>query len=228
MLAKKLQSASFSLFVPDSAIYLLLHCDGTNGSTTIVDSSSYSQSITVSGASISTGVKKYGTGSLNVTGSNDHIRVSGSIFDFGSSTDFTVEFWLYSTTNNRTYDQFIGQWGTYNTFQFANLLNQIGIQDPSGSVTFGYSMYSLPVNTWVHIAYSRTGSALKLFVDGVGYDASRNATISPNTGQSVGIGKVFDQNNFDMNGYLDDIRVTKGYGRYTRNFTPPTAAFPNP
>ena len=209
-----------------SDVALLLKGDGTNGSTTFTDSSSSPKTVTsYNSAQISTSVKKYGTGSINLTGSGDHLQVPSDVFNFGSSTDFTVEFWLYTTTNNRTYDQFIGQWGSQSTFQFSNIVNTVAIQDPSGTVTFGVAMSSIPVNTWTHIAYSRTGSTLKLFVNGVGYNASRNATISPNLSFPVGIGKVYDQNGYDMNGYIDDLRVTKGYAQYTTNFTPPTEAF---
>ena len=41
------------------------------------------------------------------------------------------------------------------------------------------------------------------------------------------IGRLYTAEHNDFNGYIDDLRITKGYARYTANFTPPTAALPN-
>jgi hypothetical protein len=182
---------------------------------------------TVGNAQISTSVVKYGTGSMRVDGlSGAYLTALPATFDFGSSTDFTVEFWI-NVDSWHTYDQIIGQWGTYSTFQFANLGGVISVQDPSGACTSGVSTSSIATATWHHFAFVRQGSTAKFYLNGTGYTLSRNPTITPNYAQLVGIGKVVDQNGYGMVGYIDDLRITKGVARYTATFTPPTAAFPN-
>jgi hypothetical protein len=68
---------------------------------------------------------------------------------------------------------------------------------------------------------------LQIYVDGTQrYSATYSiaANIYPvQVGCASGGGVATDF----FNGYIDDLRVTLGIARYTANFTPPTAAFPN-
>ena len=81
--------------VPFSSVSLLLHMDGTNGSTLFVDSSQSPKSVTASGnAQISTTQSKFSGSSGLFDGSGDYLSIpftSGGGFDFGTS-NFTVEF----------------------------------------------------------------------------------------------------------------------------------------
>jgi hypothetical protein len=70
-------------------------------------------------------------------------------------------------------------------------------------------------NTWYHIAYSDH----TLYVNG------QSVTTIPTQGfdhtlTSIDIG---GNDNYSINGYMTDFRITKGLARYTTNFTPPTA-----
>ena len=69
-------------------------------------------------------------------------------------------------------------------------------------------------------------SNYKVFVNGVqqGSTATVSTDITSTYGVSVGATNGTPQ--YQLNGYIQDLRVTKGYARYTSNFTPPTAAFP--
>ena len=83
---------------PDFAdVSLLLHGDGTNGSTTIVDSSDNVNSVTANnGAQISTTQSKFGGSSIEfLSTANTGLAVTpSSVFQFGTG-DWTVEAWIY-------------------------------------------------------------------------------------------------------------------------------------
>jgi len=185
---------------------------------------------TVGNAQISTSVVKYGTGSLAFDGTGDYLvsnPATTNLYAFGTG-DFTIEFWVY--INNVSGTQVIydcrpasGE-GLYPTIYtsggvlayYTNSDNRI-----TGS--------SLSANTWYHIAVSRSGSSTKMFVNGT----QTGSTYTDSNNYINTAGRPFIGGNANtvgsnsLNGYIDDLRITKGYARYTATFTPPTAALPD-
>jgi hypothetical protein len=71
------------------------------------------------------------------------------------------------------------------------------------------------------------GSA-RAFVDGTQVGTTETFTAPVFTVVGVGVGANGNQFNISsqsFNGYIDELRITKGIARYTANFTPPTAPF---
>jgi hypothetical protein len=86
-------------------------------------------------------------------------------------------------------------------------------------------------DVWYHFAVTRSGTAMKLYIDGV-----EKADIGAGFSGGLGSGEGFNfggQTDFSIsgdtngtaygfNGYVDHFRFTKGHVRYTTGFTPPT------
>jgi hypothetical protein len=179
---------------------------------------------TVGNAQISTSVKKFGTGSISLDGTGDYLDPGGSTVNFVFGTgDFTIEFWMYlnSTTQGHPIDfRPSSVNGAYPTLYItSNTL--IYFVDSSNRITSS----SLSTSTWYHVAISRSGTSTKMFINGTQngstYTDSTNYLCKAN-GPRIGAN---DGGTGGVNGYIDDLRITKGFARYTTNFTPPTAAF---
>jgi hypothetical protein len=77
-------------------------------------------------------------------------------------------------------------------------------------------------NTWTHIAFTRSGTTTRIYVDGT---SVANASLS--TSYAAANLFVGNDSGFYFVGAMDDVRITNGYARYTgASFTVPTAAFP--
>jgi hypothetical protein len=190
----------------------------------IVDVSSRNVLETVGDAKIRTDVKKYGTGSMYFDGTGDYLVLTGNVdnFVFGVG-DFTIEFWLYLNANQTSivYDQRAsGAQGLYPELYINT--NSIRYYTNSADRIVGSTLNN---QQWYHIALARSGTATKLFVNGTQsgstYTDSNNyinGTNRPVIGASAS-----SLGSDPFNGYIDDLRITKGVARYTANFTPPTS-----
>jgi hypothetical protein len=81
----------------------------------------------------------------------------------------------------------------------------------------------LSTGTWVHVAVTYNGTTSTLWIDGV-LKNTYAGSVFPNANCYVTMGGSVNYSSSTFNGYLDDVRITKGYARYTATFTPPTSA----
>ena len=220
-----------SAFTPNTApltaitnTQLLLNT--TNGA--IFDNAMMNDLETAGNTQISTSVKKYGTGSLAFDGTGDYL--TGKTLPIGSG-DLTIECWVY--LNVATGDQhFVQVDGASDSNVFLSLDSgankfKFVVRNDAGTNNISItSSISPSANTWYHIAGVVSGSSAYLFVNGSttsGATGTLSGTRS-GTGTNVYLGVNGSGGFRPLNGYLDDVRITKGYARYTTNFTAPTAA----
>jgi len=195
----------------------------TNGG--IIDNASKNVLETIGTAQISTSVKKFGTGSMYFGGTGACFipPVTESI-KVGSG-DFTIELWLYWASSLTP-----AVWWASSTSSIliSDVAATYAIISSSTDTASGYSRLidapsSLSANTWGHVAVVRSSGTTKIYLNGTVGGSTSSITGSFDCAY-VGFQKVGGRS---LNGYIDDLRITKGVARYTANFTPPTAAFPD-
>ena len=178
---------------------------------------------TVGDAKVSTAQYKYGTGSVVFDGTGDYLIAPSKICDFGTG-NFTVEGWI--RVSNTTGAKFIADSRSTGSDAGFGLL----LEDSTGYKLRVYrnggylitSSSTISSNTWYHVAFVRNNSNSFLYIDGTQV-ANSSDTNSYIQAGSFRIGAGWNNGDF-FNGYIDDLRITKGYARYTSNFTAPTAA----
>lgn len=209
----------------------LLNMNGSDASTTFTDESFRTKTWTAAGnAKLTTTGPKFGTAAGTFDGTGDYISAS-SHADFGFGTGaFTVEGWLYQaaqTTGRCLFDSRTGS----NT----GIAIMSSVSSPATSqsrlcavsntaVIAGDGSTAFTASTWQHWAVTRDDSGtLRGFIDGVQVwsvvDTRTYASAS-----TAFIGAYYDGSQ-GLSGKLDSVRVTKGYARYTADFTPPIEAF---
>ena len=179
---------------------------------------------TVGNAQVDTAVTKFGTGgSMYFDGVGDRLIVpSNPVFDF--SGNFTIEMWINFTNVTSTWEAIIsrayavsGGWRLYkndgnNQLSWYSMTTQV--VSTTGS--------TLANNTWSHVAVVRNSGTITIYIDGINRGSGVNATNYTPGNYALEIGEGVVASSYPFEGYIEDLRITKGVARYTANFTPPT------
>ena len=196
---------------------------------TFIDSSSSAHTITANGDVTNTRAQyKVGDSSIKFDGTGDYLSVpSSSDFNFGSS-DFTLEAWVKRSAvdSQHVLTGFSNGSGVIRAF-FMDIDNdntvRFIIREADLTSNTANSTGTIDTN-WHHIAGVRDGNTLRIFIDGVADGTADVTGKSAADGTSVlGIGTIAGSAS-ELNGYMDEIRISD-VARYTTTFTPSTTAF---
>ena len=163
---------------------------------------------------------KYGSTSMYFDGTGDYLTIASStIMNIGTGS-FTIEAWVYP--NSVGSDWFVIS-ATGSGGLFFGYSAGIGLGIGRVGVAWDYRAGTLSTGSWQYVTVSRSGSSLRLFIDGTQVGTTQSISTSYNLGTtSTTVGS--QGANYYLNGYIADLRVTNGAARYTSNFTPPSSA----
>jgi hypothetical protein len=189
--------------------------------------------------SAATNIYKFGSSSIYFNGVSSYTLAPYNPYYNLSSGNFTIEFWAYfnSTSANQ---QIIGQfnatyfnWGisvsATNTISY--YLSSVGTSwNLANAATIG----TFTTGSWYHVALVRNGNSITGYLNGTAGTTTTTTSSIYTVATPLTIGALYNSGSstFDaqtistfanyFNGYLDDLRITKGIARYTTAFTPPT------
>jgi hypothetical protein len=204
-------------------------------SNTNIDLSNNNFAITVSGNSIPTvfspftptytNKQTYSTstfgGSMFFDGTGDYLTI-GNNLNVGAN-NFTVQAWVHPTAWTVEWNSIISTRPTASTGGFSNVF-VLGVHNSgypyiySGDFQVTGTANTVPLRSWTHLCVTRSGSTMRLFVNG----ALANSTTSLQN-YTTASGAVGSNGNGSeqWTGYLSDVTLTGGEAIYTSSFVPP-------
>ena len=225
--------ADFSVSLPiDSYTKLLLHCNGTDGSTSFPDDSDSNHTVTANGnAQVDTAQKMFGTASLLCDGAGDYLSIPDhDDWDFGTG-DWTIDFRLrFNAVATTTFPTMFDTGGASTTNAGVHILynNSVGALEVQVAGVYEQCSWTPSAGTWYHVAVVRTGNTVKTFIDGTQIGSGLDVTGKNITGLSAGVAIGGDLSlgaSYYLDGWIDEMRVSKGIARWTTTFSPPVIAY---
>lgn len=145
------------------------------------------------------------------------------------TSDFTIEYWMNTTvaangatlccagTGTVSFD------GLFGYITGGALVTYLSSTGGSWDIASGRTaIASITIGRWYHIAYTRSGSTWRVFVDGTQVDTFTSTASLYQSGNQFTLAR--GQGSGIFTGLLSNVRVIKGTALYTSNFTPPVTA----
>lgn len=180
---------------------------------------------------ISSTESKWYDGAAYFDGVNDRISIpANNDFNLTAGGDFTVEVWVYPASISGTIKTILGYWGQISSstdgwiLSLDNGIPSFYWQPHSSAASFITSNSSLALNKWTHISVTKSGSTFRMFVDGILTTTGTNSG-SNNASTTFYVGYYGSDSGPSATsyffGYIQDVKIYKGFAKYTANFTPP-------
>ena len=198
----------------------------------IENNTSISNFETVGSAQVSTGTVKYGTGSMYFTGTGSYLIAPNSPLWAFNTGDWTIEFWVYLTSTAAAQHLIDTRASGTSTAGVALSLSSSGLPViTTNNATLFTSSTAITTSTWTSVALVKSSGTITLYLNGTKPVTGSAASATSLTDQFLTIGTSIANRDATatnhMIGYMDDLRITNGYARYTSNYTPPGGPFPN-
>ena len=198
----------------------VVNIGGYNDGTALMSTSSLSNVRIVKGSA----VYSVTGGSIDLTSSNANVSfATDADYLIGSSEDFTIEAWVHTPST------FALNGGKWRTVYFSGTNGELQIAyDTSGKpVLYSGSTIILATtastaSTWEHIAFTRTGSSMVFYRNGVANGTATNSSAHGANDSNHYIG-AYSGTEGSLGGYVSTLRFVVGTGVYTGAFTPPSA-----
>lgn len=203
---------------------LMLHLDGADGSTAITDETG--KTVTANGnAQIDTAQSQFGGASGLFDGNGDYLTLADSDDWYFGTGDFTIDFWV-RFNNTIGHQRFGGQYADGNNRWLISKLDTGGlyflfISGGAAKALYSTGDLNFQTNNWYHIVFERYGAGAKIFVNGINQPLIETTAFGNNNLGDVNadlwIGGGSEAPAY-LNGWIDELRISKGIARWTDNF----------
>ena len=153
----------------------------------------------------------------------DSITVpAGSDFAYGTG-DFTFEAYVWMDSFASDTRLIYSQTVSGNNYILFGITTSGQVTVNLGHSNSETSTVTIALNSWNHVAVSRSSGTVKVFVNGVASSGSSITTDLNDQTRIPTIGKYTHSTQLAWKGYISNFRITKGEALYTADFTPPTS-----